>query len=229
MEGVEKDPIMRMPLVGPDQAACFKKKLCVGTAFFDLPLGLRCNCTILALRSLSKGFLLPVLRGLPQEGTAADWRAAGTLGRQLALRILDFHRSLSPPSDRPRGGEGLVNAGASSQPASSGARSSGGGSHPLPRKGDLCRAEVSKISLPAAGSRAVPMTALSRRAGRFLENFKDLMLHVDGPRRVAECEVTPFIDPSLRTRRSRVRLAARMWQSGLLRPVARSVVGGCTP
>ena len=196
MEGVEKDPIRRMPLICPDQAECFKKKLCAGTAFFDLPLGLRCNCTIMALRSLSMGFLLPVLRGLPPEGTAEEWRAAGSLGRQLASRVLEFHRALSPPFDRPRGGGGLDISGAPSQPASSGASSSGGGPHPLPRKGDLCRADVSKISLPAVGSRPVPMTSLSRRAGRFLENFKDLMLHAEGPRRVAECGVTPFVDPA---------------------------------
>eukprot|EP00974_Lingulodinium_polyedra_P132909 11223612-Lingulodinium_polyedra.AAC.1 len=47
------------------------------------------------------------------------------------------------------------------------------------------------------------------------------MLEPDGEQKVLASEIVPFTDAALRSRRARTRLAARLWASGLLRPVER--------
>eukprot|EP00974_Lingulodinium_polyedra_P114911 11128413-Lingulodinium_polyedra.AAC.1 len=47
------------------------------------------------------------------------------------------------------------------------------------------------------------------------------MIRPDAEEHFAESDIVPFVDGALRSRRSRVRLAARLWRSGLLRTVSR--------
>ena len=85
------------------------------------------------------------------------------------------------------------------------------------RRGDLCRAVASQISLPPAGSCPVPMARLSPRAQHFLDNMEEKMLDPEGDEKMRESDVKPFVDPALRSRRSAIKLACRLWVAGLLR------------
>ena len=215
----DKDPVANLPYLTPDQGSvrCPGSWL-QGRSYFDLPPVLRANLSIGLLRSMCKGFLTGPWRTAPPIGTSASWSAAGALPQLLSLRLLEAHRMLTPPRDRPRGAAAMhfARVAATTPPAP-------GAGPPVPcqteaqaKKGDLCRAVVRDISLPSVGSRAVCMTSLSPRASAYLNNYSTRMLAEGWRAAVEASDIVPFTDPALRSRRAKQELAGRLWMAGLL-------------
>ena len=90
---------------------------------------------------------------------------------------------------------------------------------PVPR-GTIVPLVVEYMSLPSV--RAIPIGNLSQRAGALLARWEDVML---GPRPSDRTvlDTKSYMDPAMQNAANRARLAARMWQGGLLRPVARQL------
>ena len=215
----DKDPVAKIPLL-PGNGHGVMKKGSSYKDFFDLEPCLRANLSILAFRALAVG-ALPGVRVAAPAGPLEAWKTAGDLGKILAGRCADVHRGLTIPGDRPRGATGLTRfGGVVATTPSNLERQLGGGQDSKPlallKKGDLCRAAVHQISLPAAGAEPVPITSVSPRAARWLNNFETKMLHPMGSERVIASEITPYVDPGLRSKRARVAWTIRMFEAGLL-------------
>ena len=60
------------------------------------------------------------------------------------------------------------------------------------------------------------MTDISPRARYFLQNYEGTMLDPEGPEKISSSGIESYIYPVLKPRRTMVRLAARLWEAGML-------------
>ena len=216
-----RDPLASAPLFTAEQCELTGKarRQSDGAAFFDLPIKLRANLTLQALQALNRGVLRGLGRYALATGSDAEWAAAGRLPVATTERVEAAHQAAAPPETRPRGADALAmfqrpsRGGAAPTPPTGKPKPRSAGP---PRRGDVCRACVDQIALPPAGSVTVPMTAVSPRARRFLEDHQNLMLAADGDERARASGIEPYIDPALKSRRAMTKLACRLWASGML-------------
>ena len=85
-----------------------------------------------------------------------------------------------------------------------------------PKKGALCPLVVEEVNLPPVGTVPIPCGQFCPRAKGLFSNVKFVML---ADPEVVACrarDMSTHLDPALKDRRTRVRLAARMWKSGML-------------
>ena len=153
-------------------------------------------------------------------GPLEAWETAGVLGKSLAGRCADVHRGLAITGDLPRGATGLTRiGGVVATTPSNLERLLGGGQDSKPlallKKGDLSRAVVRQFSLSAAGAEPVPITSVSPRAARLLNDFETKMLYPMGSERVISPDITPYVDPDRRLKKAMVAWTCRMFDAGL--------------
>ena len=75
---------------------------------------------------------------------------------------------------------------------------------------------VMNLKLPKAGYVSVPAARLSMKVRYALENIESVMLLPDWEKVIAGSDIKPYNDPILNSRKQRLRLAGRLWQSGML-------------
>ena len=100
-----RDPLVSAPLlIGLEEERAHGRSCrdAQQADFFDLPTAIRANFTLLSLAKLAVGCLLPVRGKELPIGSPSRWETASQLGRDLATRVMDAHRSCAPPADRPR-------------------------------------------------------------------------------------------------------------------------------
>ena len=84
-------------------------------------------------------------------------------------------------------------------------------------RGDVCSLDPSEVSLPPVGSVPVAVVYLSSTGAPYLSDVEKYMMKNDG-----EVEwdryhkIKPFSSPELQSKKVRLRLALRLWQSGML-------------
>ena len=85
-----------------------------------------------------------------------------------------------------------------------------------PKKGALCPLVVEEVDLPPVGTVPIPCGQFCPRAKELFSNIERVMLEDPEMAACRARDMPTHSDPALKDRRTRVRLAARMWKSGML-------------